>query len=66
MQREPQPVKLFTIAPMYRYAAPQRTLAKLAASVEAIGSTDPAIDAEVISSSTRPCGASASPSGSSC
>ncbi|HEY6463236.1 MAG TPA: ATP phosphoribosyltransferase regulatory subunit, partial [Polyangiaceae bacterium] len=24
MHREPQPVKLFTIAPMYRYAAPQR------------------------------------------
>ena len=24
MYREPQPVKLYTIAPMYRYAAPQR------------------------------------------
>ncbi len=24
LHREPQPVKLYTIAPMYRYAAPQR------------------------------------------
>ena len=24
MHREPQPVKLYTIAPMYRYAAPQK------------------------------------------
>jgi histidyl-tRNA synthetase len=50
MQREPQPVKLYTIAPMYRYAAPQkgRYREHWQLSVEAIGSEDPALDAEVI------------------
>jgi histidyl-tRNA synthetase len=50
MYREPQPVKLYTIAPMYRYAAPQkgRFREHWQLSVEAIGSGDPAIDAEVI------------------
>ncbi len=50
MHREPQPVKLYTIAPMYRYAAPQkgRYREHWQLSVEAIGSADPAIDAEVI------------------
>lgn len=50
MQREPQPVKLFTIAPMYRYSAPQkgRFREHWQLSVEAIGSADPAVDAEVI------------------
>jgi histidyl-tRNA synthetase len=50
MHREPQPVKLFTIAPMYRYAAPQRGRYRehWQLSVEAIGSDDPAIDAELI------------------
>jgi histidyl-tRNA synthetase len=50
MQREPQPVKLYTIAPMYRYAAPQkgRFREHWQLSVEAIGSSDPAVDAEVI------------------
>ena len=50
MHREPQPVKLFTIAPMYRYAAPGRGRYRehWQASVEAIGSDDPAIDAELI------------------
>jgi histidyl-tRNA synthetase len=50
MHREPQPVKLYTIAPMYRYAAPQkgRFREHWQLSVEAIGSADPAIDAEVI------------------
>ena len=50
MQREPQPVKLYTVAPMYRYAAPQRGRYRehWQVSVEAIGSADPAIDAEVI------------------
>ena len=50
MHREPQPVKLYTIAPMYRYAAPQRGRYRehWQLSVEAIGSDDPAIDAEVI------------------
>jgi histidyl-tRNA synthetase len=50
MHREPQPVKLFTIAPMYRYSAPQkgRYREHWQLSVEAIGSADPAVDAEVI------------------
>jgi histidyl-tRNA synthetase len=43
-------VKLYTIAPMYRYSAPQkgRYREHWQLSVEAIGATDPAIDAEVI------------------
>jgi histidyl-tRNA synthetase len=50
MQREPQPVKLYTQATMYRYAAPQRGRFRehWQQSVEAIGSDDPALDAEVI------------------
>jgi histidyl-tRNA synthetase len=50
MHREPQPVKLFTIAPMYRYGAPGRGRYRehWQLSVEAIGSSDPAIDAEII------------------
>ena len=50
MHREPQPVKLYTVAPMYRYAAPQkgRFREHWQLSVEAIGSDDPALDAEVI------------------
>jgi histidyl-tRNA synthetase len=50
MQREPQPVKLYTQATMYRYATPQRGRYRehWQQSVEAIGSDDPAIDAEVI------------------
>ncbi|HZO48872.1 MAG TPA: histidine--tRNA ligase [Gaiellaceae bacterium] len=50
MHREPQPVKLYTIATMYRYGAPQkgRFREHWQASVEAIGSDDPAIDAELI------------------
>jgi histidyl-tRNA synthetase len=50
MQREPQPVKLYTIAPMYRYAAPQRGRFRehFQLSLESIGSADPAVDAEVI------------------
>jgi histidyl-tRNA synthetase len=50
LHREPQPVKLYTLAPMYRYAAPQRGRYRehWQLSVEAIGSDDPAIDAEVI------------------
>ena len=50
MHREPQPVKLYTVAPMYRYAAPQkgRYREHWQCSVEAIGSGDPALDAEVI------------------
>jgi histidyl-tRNA synthetase len=50
MHRDPQPVKLFTIAPMYRYGAPGkgRYREHWQASVEAIGTDDPAIDAEII------------------
>ncbi|HEX7582046.1 MAG TPA: histidine--tRNA ligase, partial [Gaiellaceae bacterium] len=50
MQREPQPVKLFTIASMYRYDKPQRGRYRehWQLSVENVGSEDPATDAEVI------------------
>jgi histidyl-tRNA synthetase len=50
LHREPQPQKLYTVATMYRYAAPQkgRYREHWQASVEAIGSDDPAIDAELI------------------
>jgi histidyl-tRNA synthetase len=50
MHSGPQPVKLHTFAPMYRYAAPQRGRFRehWQWSVEAIGSADPAIDAELI------------------
>ena len=50
LHREGQPVKLYTIAPMFRYATPQRGRYRehWQLSVEAIGSTDPAIDAELI------------------
>jgi histidyl-tRNA synthetase len=50
LHREPQPVKAYTIAPMYRYGAPGlgRYREHYQLSVEAIGSADPSIDAEVI------------------
>lgn len=50
MQRDPQPVKLYTIASFYRYATPQRGRYRehWQASVEAIGSDDSAVDAELI------------------
>lgn len=50
MHREPQPQKLFTIAPMYRYGTPGRGRYRehWQASVEAIGTDDPSIDAELI------------------
>ena len=50
MHREPQPVKLFTIASMYRYGAPGRGRYRehWQASVETLGSDDPAVDAELI------------------
>ena len=50
LHREPQPVKAYTIAPMYRYGSPGRGRYRehYQLSVEAIGSTDPAIDAEII------------------
>jgi histidyl-tRNA synthetase len=50
MHRDPQPVKLYTVAPIHRYATPQRGRYRehWQLSVEAIGSDDPSIDAEVI------------------
>ena len=50
MHREPQPVKLYTIGPMWRYERPQkgRFREHWQLSVEAIGSDDPAVDAELM------------------
>jgi histidyl-tRNA synthetase len=50
MHRDAQPVKAYTIASMYRYGTPGRGRYRehYQLSVEAIGSADPAIDAEVI------------------
>ena len=50
MHREPQPVKLYTIAPMYRYSAPQRGRFREhhQLSLESIGSSEPGVDAEVL------------------
>ncbi len=50
LHREPQPQKFFTVVPMYRYSRPQRGRYRehWHLSVEAIGSADPAIDAELI------------------
>jgi histidyl-tRNA synthetase len=50
LHREPQPQKLYTIGPMWRYDRPKkgRYREHWQLSVEAIGSEDPAVDAEVI------------------
>jgi histidyl-tRNA synthetase len=50
LHREPQPQKLYTIGPMWRYERPQRGRYRehWQLSIEAIGTDDPAIDAEVI------------------
>ena len=50
LHREPQPVKAYTIAPMYRYGTPGRGRYRehWQLSLEAIGSEDPAVDAEVL------------------
>jgi histidyl-tRNA synthetase len=50
LAQEPQPVKAFTVAPMYRYGRPGRGRYRehWQLSLEAIGTADPAIDAEVI------------------
>jgi len=50
MHRDPQPVKLYTLAPMYRYSTPGRGRYRehWQCSVEALGSDDPSIDAELI------------------
>ena len=50
LHRQGQPVKLYTIASMYRYEAPQRGRYRehWQLSAEALGSADPALDAELI------------------
>jgi histidyl-tRNA synthetase len=50
LHREAQPQKLYTIGPMWRYDRPQRGRYREHSqlSVEAIGTDDPAIDAEII------------------
>jgi histidyl-tRNA synthetase len=50
LHREPQPVKTFFVGPIYRYSAPQRGKYRefWQLNVEAMGSGDPAVDAEVI------------------
>jgi histidyl-tRNA synthetase len=50
LHREPQPVKAYTIAPMYRYGRPGRGRYRehWQLSLEAIGSADPALDAELL------------------
>jgi len=50
LQREPQPVKTWMVAPMFRYARPQKGRYRefWQLNVEAIGSEDPALDAELI------------------
>jgi histidyl-tRNA synthetase len=50
LHREPQPVKTFFVGPIYRYSAPQRGKYRefWQLNVEAMGSDDPAVDAEVI------------------
>jgi histidyl-tRNA synthetase len=50
LHREPQPQKLYTVGPMWRYDRPQkgRYREHWQLSAEAIGSEDPAVDAELI------------------
>jgi histidyl-tRNA synthetase len=50
LAQQPQPVKAYTIAPMYRYGRPGRGRYRehWQLSLEAIGSADPALDAEVL------------------
>jgi histidyl-tRNA synthetase len=50
LHREPQPQKLYTIASIFRYGRPQkgRFREHWQLDIEAIGSDDPAVDAEVI------------------
>ena len=50
LHREPQPQKLYTLGPMWRYDRPQRGRYRehWQLSVEAIGTDDPAVDAEII------------------
>ena len=50
LHREPQPVKAFMVGPMFRYAAPQKGRYRefWQLDFEALGSADPAVDAELI------------------
>jgi histidyl-tRNA synthetase len=50
LRREPQPQKLYTVASIFRYGRPQkgRFREHWQLDIEAIGSDDPAVDAEVI------------------
>src|SRR3954452_13956 len=50
LHREPQPQKLYSISSIYRYGRPQRGRFRehWQLDLEAIGSEDPAVDAEVI------------------
>ncbi len=50
LHREAQPVKAYTVGPMWRYDRPQkgRYREHWQLSVEAIGSDDPAVDAEIL------------------
>jgi histidyl-tRNA synthetase len=50
LHRDPQPVKTYYVGPMYRYAAPQKGRYREFWQIgfEAMGSDDPAVDAEVI------------------
>jgi histidyl-tRNA synthetase len=50
LHREPQPVKTFYVGPMFRYAAPQKGRYREFWQIgfEAMGSDDPAVDAELI------------------
>ena len=50
LHREPQPVKTFYVGPMFRYAAPQKGRFREFWQIgfEAMGSDDPALDAELI------------------
>jgi histidyl-tRNA synthetase len=50
LHREPQPVKVWTAGPMFRYAQPQKGRYRefWQLDLEAIGSDDPALDAELL------------------
>ncbi len=50
LHREPQPQKLYTIGSMYRYGRPQKGRYRefWQLDLEAVGSDDPAVDAEII------------------
>jgi histidyl-tRNA synthetase len=50
LQRQPQPVKTYYVGPMFRYAAPQKGRYREFWQIgfEAMGSDDPAVDAELI------------------